>query len=205
MRAAMRRHVTRSMLGSVAVLATLLGCSPTVHHARLDDGSGIEAGAPVLVSRVRVGRVESVRVVDTSVDVGFVFEGDHQVTLRADTCAMAASDGAPALVIVPGEAAPLAEERAIPQCQLPADALDDVMRSLGQGLDAVIRSIQDQAVGRGAQPPATAPGRPPPATAPGQPMQPLPPPGQPPPAVPPPFSPSFPAAPPPPSAPQAAP
>jgi hypothetical protein len=192
-----RRMRTRWLLGSLAALAAL-GCSPTVHHARLDDGAGLTEGAPVMVARVRVGRVESVRVVDTSVDVGFVLEGDHQVTLRADTCAMAATDGAPALVIVPGEAAPLAEERAIPQCRLETDALDQVMRSFGQGLDAVMRSIQQQASGQGGAPPTPGQPQPPgaaptPSSPPGAapPMQPLPPP----------FSPTFPTAPPPATAP----
>ncbi|MDQ3036340.1 MAG: MCE family protein, partial [Myxococcota bacterium] len=152
----MRTSTSLALVAAGALAA--LGCSPTVHHARLGEGGGIAEGAAVMVSGVRVGRVQSVRVVESSVDVGFVFEGDHQVTLRADTCAMGvAAEGGSSLVIVPGVQAPIAEERAIPQCQLPAAGLDDVMRTFGEELDSVMRAIQQSAHGgqapQGAPPP----------------------------------------------------
>lgn len=179
----MRITITQELAIALGALAAL-GCSAPEHHARLDQGGGLAEGAAVMVSGVRVGRVQSVRVVESSVDVAFVFEGDHQVTLRGDTCAMAVAGeaGAASLVIIAGTQAPIAEERAIPQCQLAADALDDVMRSFGGQLDDVMRALQQGM--QGAQQPA-APGAPPAQGAPA--------PGAPP--TPPPFSPTFPVPP----------
>lgn len=147
----------KARLAPLAALALVsgCGCAPDVHHARLGDGAGLTEHAPVLVSGVEVGHVESVRVIDSSVDVAFVLEGDHQVTLRADTCAMAMRHAAPesgtgeapprtALVIVPGQEAPLAEERPIPECHLAEDALTSLMQTFGQGFDSLVRAIQQQ-------------------------------------------------------------
>ncbi|MCA9608479.1 MAG: MCE family protein [Myxococcales bacterium] len=136
-------------LGILLLLAAT-GCEPT-HHARVDDGAGLEEGSAVMVSGVRVGDVKSVHVVEGQVDVEFVIGDDHDVTLRTDSCALAVrrEGQPPQLVIVPGEAAPLTEEQAIPQCQLPTDSLDGIARQLGGTLGEMLRSFGGGLLGGG--------------------------------------------------------
>ncbi|HBQ19131.1 MAG TPA: hypothetical protein DEF51_51055, partial [Myxococcales bacterium] len=81
-------------------------CDDT-HHARVSQGAGLHEGSPVLVSGVRVGEVEAVTVIEGQVDVELSIASDHQVTLRQDSCVLAAAgDGEPTLVLVPGTGAP---------------------------------------------------------------------------------------------------
>lgn len=151
-----------------------IGCGRT-YHARLSDGAGLTEGSPVLVSSVRVGQVESVRVVEGEVDVEVSIEREHEITVRADACAMARrTEAGPELVILPGEGAPLAEGRAIPECQPPPNDVGGLMRSLGEGMTEMLRQL-----GQGLFNGAPTGGTPPPTPAsPGQPSapDPLPPP-----------------------------
>ncbi|HJL14643.1 MAG TPA: MCE family protein, partial [Sandaracinaceae bacterium LLY-WYZ-13_1] len=135
---------------AAAVLVLLGGCDPT-YHARLDDGRGLGEGSPVHVSGVRVGEVQSVRVIEGQVDVEWTLEGDHEVTVRTDSCAMAVprEGEGPALVVVPGEGEPLEEERPIPQCELGSAALGDVMRGLGEGLGNLMEELGRGLLGGG--------------------------------------------------------
>ncbi len=142
--------VRATLFGSALLLLAATGCE-TTHHARVDDGAGLEEGSAVMVSGVRVGDVKSIHVVEGQVDVEFVISDDHDVTLRTDSCAMALrrEGQPPALLIVPGEAAPLTEERAIPQCELPTEALDDLARQLGGTLGDLLRSFGGGLLGGG--------------------------------------------------------
>ncbi len=133
---------TITSFGMLSLLAAS-GCQ-TAHHARVDHGAGLDRGSPVMVSGVRVGEVREVRVVEGQVDVEFVLSDDHEVTIREDTCALAlAREGEGAvLLLTPGEGAPLAEERAIPQCELlPEGALGDLARQLGGALGDLLRQF----------------------------------------------------------------
>jgi hypothetical protein len=132
------------------VLFAAAGCQKT-YHAHLSDGAGLTEGSPVLVSSVRVGQVESVRVVEGQVDVEVAIEREHEITVRADACAMARrTEAGPELIILPGEGAPIAEDRAIPQCEITSDDVGGLMRSLGEGMNEVLRQL-GQGLFNGAQ------------------------------------------------------
>ncbi len=120
----------------------LLGGCETAHHARVDDGAGLAEGSAVMVSGVRVGSVRDVRVVEGEVDVAFVIDDDHDVTLREDSCALAlGGEGEPSLVVVPGEGAPLPEDRALPQCELRGQALTNLAEQFGDTIGGLLRSL----------------------------------------------------------------
>ncbi len=126
-------------IGAALLLAA--GCDAT-HHARLDDGAGLAEGSPVIVSSVRVGQVESVRVQEGHVDVEFAIDSDHEVTLRADACALARrTEAGSELLVVPGTGAALEEDRPIPQCEITSDDLGGVLRSLGEGVNDMLRQL----------------------------------------------------------------
>lgn len=130
----------RLVLVGLALLAAA-GCQKT-YHAHLTDGAGLTEGSPVLVSSVRVGQVEAVRVVEGQVDVEVAIEREHEITVRADACAMARRTAAgPELIIEPGEGAPLEEGRAIPQCEITPGDVGGLMRSLGEGMNEMLRQL----------------------------------------------------------------
>ena len=168
----------RLVLLGLALLAAT-GCQKT-YHAHLSDGAGLTEGSPVLVSSVRVGQVEAVRVVEGQVDVEVAIEREHEITVRADACAMARrTEAGPELVIVPGEGAPIEEGRAIPQCQITSDDVGGLMRSLGEGMNEMLRQLGQGLFNGGQQGGSSGPALPlpfpQPPTAP-QPATPLPPP-----------------------------
>ncbi|HEY8428353.1 MAG TPA: MlaD family protein [Sandaracinaceae bacterium] len=128
-------------LGWVLGLLALAGCDDT-YHARLSDGAGLAKGSPVIVSSVRVGQVESLRVVEGQVDVEFSIDSDHEITLRADACAMARqTETGPELIVVPGTGAPLEEGRAMPECEPTRDDVGDLLRSLGESVGDLMRQL----------------------------------------------------------------
>ena len=134
---------------SLLALSLAAGCD-TTYHARLNDGAGLGEGDPVLVSGVRVGQVEAVRVIEGQVDVELSVEDEHEVTLRTDACAMALPrDGQPTLVIAPGTGAVLEEDRPIPQCELAGGQLGDLMRGLGEGLGQMLEQLGQGLLGGG--------------------------------------------------------
>ena len=95
-----------------------------------------------MVSGVRVGEVRDVVVTEGQVDVGFVIDDDHDVTLREDSCAIAQrGEGEPTLLVLPGEGAPLTEERPLPQCELTAAALGGALDQLGDAVGGVLRGL----------------------------------------------------------------
>ncbi len=139
-------------LGWVGAALLLVACDAT-HHARLDDGAGLAEGSPVIVSSVRVGQVESVRVQEGQVDVEFSIASDHEITLRADACALARrSEGGPELLVLPGTGAALEEERPIPQCEIPTPDVGNLMRSLGEGMGDMLRQLGQGLFGGGGAP-----------------------------------------------------
>lgn len=166
----------RLVFAGLALLAAS-GCQKT-YHAHLSDGAGLTEGSPVLVSSVRVGQVESVRVVEGQVDVEVAFAREHEITVRADACALARrTEAGPELIIVPGEGAPIEEGRAIRQCEITPGDVGGLMRSLGEGMNEMLRQLGQglfnggqQGGSRGAPLPLPLP-----PTAP-QPATPLPPP-----------------------------
>lgn len=123
-------------------LLTLLGGCQTTHHARVDDGAGLHEGSGVMVSGVRVGEVREVVVIEGQVDVAFVIEDAHDVTLRADSCAMAIrGEGEPTLIIVPGAGEPLPEGQALPQCDLGNAELRGLIQQFGDTVGGVLRNL----------------------------------------------------------------
>ncbi|MCB9592465.1 MAG: MCE family protein [Sandaracinaceae bacterium] len=155
----------RSASLGLLLLVLASGCE-TTHHARVGDGAGLDEGSPVMVSGVRVGAVRSVHVIEGQVDVEFVIDDGHDVTLRDDSCALAMrrEGEAPTLMVMVGEGAPLTEERAIPQCELATDGLDDLARQLGGTLGDIMRSLGSGLFGGGpgggGAPPIPLPGLP---------------------------------------------
>lgn len=122
--------------------ALLLAACDATHHARLDDGAGLAEGSPVIVSSVRVGQVKSVRVLEGQVDVEFAIDSDHEITLRADACALARrTEAGSELIVVPGTGAAIEEDRPIPQCEVTSDDLGGVLRSLGEGVNDMLRQL----------------------------------------------------------------
>lgn len=133
----------------IALTVLCLGacsCART-HTARLDDGGGLAAGAPVMVRGVRVGEVRAVSVRDGAAEVRFAIEREHDVEMHADACAVAApSAEQPLLIVIPGESAePLADDTPLPECRLTRDdvvalgdlfgeTFADVFRALSEGL-----------------------------------------------------------------------
>ena len=157
------------LLGSAALLLSS-GCD-TVHHARVDNGAGLVEGSGVMVSGVRVGSVREIHVVQDAVDVGFVIDDGHDVTLREDSCALAvAGESEPTLVVMPGVGDPLTEPRALPQCELPGGQLRDLLGSVGDTLGGLLRSLGSGLSGGGSSPGGLPPipglPSPPPNTAP---------------------------------------
>lgn len=143
-----------------------VGCDDT-HHARVSQGAGLHEGSPVLVSGVRVGEVEAVTVIEGQVDVELSIASDHQVTLRQDSCVLAAAgDGEPTLVLVPGTGAPREGEAPIPECALPADAVSEAMRGLGEGVQSLLRSLAEGMRDGMRDAPRPPPASPPPASPP---------------------------------------
>lgn len=129
-------------LGWIVGAAVLLAACDATHHARLDDGAGLAEGSPVIVSSVRVGQVDSVRVQEGQVDVEFSIDSDHEITLRADACALARrSEAGSELIVVPGTGAALEDERAIPQCEITSDDVGGLLRSLGEGMGDMLRQL----------------------------------------------------------------
>jgi hypothetical protein len=128
----------------VLFAALLVGCGPT-YHATLDDGAGLVEDSPVLVSSVRVGKVESVRVVEGHVEVAFSIDRDHDVTLRTDACAIgrrAQNGQQAALIVVPGTGAMREDQESpIAQCRIEANDVGDLMRSLGEGMGDLMRGL----------------------------------------------------------------
>ena len=159
---------------ALAGLALAAGCD-TTYHARLNDGAGLGEGDPVIVSGVRVGQVEAVRVIEGQVDVELAIDDDHEVTLRTDACAMAVpQQGQPTLVIAPGTGALLEEDRPIPQCELGGGQLRDLMRGLGEGLGQMLEQLGQGLLGGGGSgtSPSPLPQLPLPLPSPGSPSSP---------------------------------
>lgn len=128
------------------------GCQ-TTHHVRLDDGAGLVEGSPVLVSGVRVGVVQDVRIIEGQVDVEIAIERDHEVTIREDTCALPAGGASgPALALSVGTGAPLSEARPIPQCRIDAPDVGDLFRTLGDGFGQILRQLGGGMRGAGPAP-----------------------------------------------------
>jgi hypothetical protein len=166
--------VKRLVLVGLALLAAT-GCQKT-YHAHLSDGAGLTEGSPVLVSSVRVGQVEAVRVVEGQVDVEVAIEREHEITVRADACALARrTESGPELIIVPGEGAPIEEGRAIPQCEITAGDVGGLMRSLGEGMNEMLRQLGQGLFNGGQQGGSAPPSVPVPSLPPPQPSAPPPP------------------------------
>lgn len=128
-------------LTALALIPLLAGCE-TKHHARVDDGAGLDEGDPVMVSGVRVGEVREIVVVEGQVDVVFVIDDEHDVTLREDSCALALrGEGGPTLVLAPGQGPPLTEERPIPQCAPASPELREMMGQLGDAVGGMLRDL----------------------------------------------------------------
>lgn len=147
-------------MNRLVITAVLLaaGCGRT-YHARLDDGAGLAEGTPVVVSSVRVGEVESVRVVEGHVDVELAIDREHEVTVRADGCALARrTESGAELVLVPGTGAPLADGATIPQCEARAGDIGSMIRALGEGMNEALREL-----GRSLNGPGGSDSAPPPA------------------------------------------
>lgn len=166
--------MNRPTLVTASFALLLFGCDPT-YHARVDDGAGLSEGSPVLVSSVRVGQVESVRVVEDHVDVELSIGRDHEITMRADACALARrTEQGPELIIMPGRGAPLEDGRVIPQCEITQGDVGDLLRTLGQGVGDMLRQLGQGMSGGAGQAPFPFGGASPSPSAPG--AAPLPPP-----------------------------